>query len=315
MKIQFVSKINCNQIAHIKKQVYISTPATIKNITNLKNFPNYAYQVNFKGTDAETINKMQKLIKSKNYNFEDLVILFNKLSDKKKQNVNGTVEKFEKEGLTSDDYLRACIKHPSLFYRLPETIENNVRGLTKRFEKEGLTSDDYIKACIKQPPLFYLSPETIENNVRELIKQFEKEGLTSDDYIKTCIKRPSLFCLSPKTVAEHINSYMFIDKNNLGYKDKNIIKKVLHKNIVLSTSLIYLQGIVFPQLKKQNSEIRKWSKYGLKPKLKEFFKNNSNEKFTIKIINDEMSNNFIKTIKEYCKKDFGKDDMFDIIIQ
>ena len=61
-------------------------------------------------------------------------------------------------------------------------------------------------------------------------------------------------------------------------------------------------------------EFRKWGQTGLKPKLKEYFQNNPDKKYTIKILDDEMSCNFIKVIKEYCQKDFGRDDMFDIVL-
>ena len=69
-----------------------------------------------------------------------------------------------------------------------------------------------------------------------------------------------------------------------------------------------------PQLKEQSEEISKWSNTGLKPNLKEYFEKNPEKKFTIKIIDDEMSGNFIKVIKEYCQKDFGRDNMFNIVI-
>ena len=35
---------------------------------------------------------------------------------------------------------------------------------------------------------------------------------------------------------------------------------------------------------------------------------------TAEILDDEMSGNFVKVIKEYCQKDFGRDDMFNIVI-
>ena len=219
MKIQTITQINNNQIVHTKKQAHISIPAIVKNTTSLNNFSNYGYRINFKGSDIETINKMQELVKSKNYDFEVLMSLFNKLSDKKKQNVKETAERFKKEGLTTNDYLEACIKRPQLFYQSPKTIEKNVRDLVKRFEKEGLSSHDYIKACIKLPPLF---------------------------------------CLSYETMAEHIKAYMFVDKNNLGYKDKNIMEKILIKHLAFSTSSIYLRGLILPQMKKQNPEITKF---------------------------------------------------------
>ena len=186
--------------------------------------------------------------------------------------------------------------------------------MVKRFEKEELISNEYIKACIKHPSLFSLSPDTIENNVREVVKRFEKEGLISSEYIKACIKHPSLFGYSPDTIEEHFRAYMYIDKNKLGYRAPEIMNKIFKKNLTLSTSLIYIQGIILPKLKKQEPEMSNWKVNGIKPKLKEYFEKNPDKNFTIKILDDEMSGNFVKVIKEYCQKDFGRDDMFNIVV-
>jgi hypothetical protein len=48
--------------------------------------------------------------------------------------------------------------------------------------------------------------------------------------------------------------------------------------------------------------------------IKEYFEKNPDKKFTIEILDDEMSGNFVKVIKEYCQKDFGRDDMFNIVV-
>ena len=58
----------------------------------------------------------------------------------------------------------------------------------------------------------------------------------------------------------------------------------------------------------------KWTTSGIKPKLKEYFEKNPEKNFTIKILNDEMSGNFVKVIIEYCQKDFGRNDMFNIVV-
>ena len=107
---------------------------------------------------------------------------------------------------------------------------------------------------------------------------------------------------------------MYIDKNKLGYNDSGIMDKILKKNLAFSTSSIYLNGIILPQLKEQNPEMSSWKVNGIKPKLKEYFEKNPDKKFTIEILDDEMSGNFVKVIKEYCQKDFGRDDMFNIVI-
>ena len=48
--------------------------------------------------------------------------------------------------------------------------------------------------------------------------------------------------------------------------------------------------------------------------MKDFFEKNPEKKFTIKILDDEMSGNFVKVIKVYCQNDFDRNNMFNIVI-
>ena len=275
MKITLIEQ-NKNKYL-LSKEKFNTTSQVTKNnnsISDLSNLPSYSYQVNFKGTNNETIQKMENLIQKNGYKFEELKKLFDELSDIAKNNVNGTVELLKNEGLTFEAFLPSAVKAGA----------------------------------------FYKSPKTTESNVKELVKIFEKEGLNTKDYIKACVKQPPLFCQSPKTIEEHIKAYMYAKKMKQGCKDKNIMDKILCKNLAYSTSLIYLQDVILAKLKQQSADFINWKKIGLKPKLKEYFQNNPDKKFTIKILDDEMSGNFIKVIKEYCQKEFGRDDMFNIVI-
>ena len=312
IQLKSFQKINAQNQPIKESKVINKTCSTLPQI-NLNDVQDNRYLINFKGGNTLVIDKMQKMVKSKSYDFKELKKLYESLSETAKQNFNGILEKLKNEGLTFEQLLPAAVI-ANLFYHKADTIEKNVRDLIKRFENEGLNSADYIKACIKQPQLFCQSPNTIENNVRDLVKRFENEGLNSIDYIKACIKLPSLFCQSPNTIEEHIKAYMYIDKNKLGYNDSGIMDKILKKNLAYSTSSIYLNGIILPQLKEQNPEMSNWKVNGIKPKLKEYFEKNPDKKFTIEILDDEMSGNFVKVIKEYCQKDFGRDDMFNIVI-
>ena len=188
----------------------------------------------------------------------------------------------------------------------------NKLHLVERFENEGLTLKDYISCCINQPSLFCRSPETLENNVRGFVKKFENDGLTIKDYIKCCVKQPQLFCMAPETIAEHIRAFMYVGKNN--DVNEGIMQNVLKKNLTYSTSMIYLQGIVLPQLKQQDAEIKKWGSSKTRENLQKYFEEHPDKKFTIKVIEDETSDNFTKTIKEYWQKELGRDDMFEIKI-
>ena len=314
MLIQFnsIRKINF-QKQNTKENKALCKSCSKMQQTDLNNLRDNRYLINFKGGNALVIDKMQTMVKSKNYTPQELRKLYESLSEIAKQNFNGILGKFKSEGLDFETLL-PCAVIANLFYCKPDTVAKNVQDLVKKFEKEGLNTGDYVKACIKQPSLFCQTPETIEKNVRDLVKKFEKEGLNKGDYVKACIKQPPLFCLSPKTIEEHIRAYMYVDKNKQGYSNHKIMGEILKKNLAYSTSLIYLQGIILPQLKEQCLEMSKWTTSGIKPKLKEYFEKNPEKNFTIKILNDEMSGNFVKVIKEYCQKDFGRNDMFNIVV-
>ena len=209
--------------------------------------------------------------------------------------------------------MKACIKQPSLFCQSSDTIEANVKGLVEKFKENGLSVDDYVKACIKQPSLFCQSSDTIEANVKGLVEKFKDNGLTLSIYIKSCIIQPSLFCSSPDNIAEHIRAYMYIDKNNKGFVDKNTINSVVRKNLTYSTSLIYLRGIVEPQIKEQYPQIKNVEGSNIKTKLKTLYEKNPDKQFEIKILKDEMADNFIKVMQEFAEKDLKAPNAFKII--
>lgn len=151
--------------------------------------------------------------------------------------------------------------------------------------------------------------------MRELVKRLEDEGLKTEDYLKTCSVYPVLLALTPQNAEAKIRAYMYVDKNKIGYKDKDILKTVLERKILTySPSLIYLKGIILPQLKLQSSYFASCNTgAGLKNKFKYYFEHNPDKKFYIKIIEDNWADSFIATMKEYCKKDLGRDDMFEYV--
>ncbi len=75
---------------------------------------------------------MHKMVKSKNYDFQELKNLYENLSETCKQNFNGILEKFKNEGLVFD-ILLPCAVVANLFYRKPDVIEGNIRKLVKKF--------------------------------------------------------------------------------------------------------------------------------------------------------------------------------------
>ncbi|RLE46178.1 hypothetical protein DRJ22_02545, partial [Candidatus Woesearchaeota archaeon] len=58
------------------------------------------------------------------------------------------------------------LKQPQLFYQSPNTIHNNITQLTKKFQKQGLTTKQYLQAALKTPSLFSQSPKAIRRHIR-----------------------------------------------------------------------------------------------------------------------------------------------------
>ena len=106
---------------------------------------------------------------------------------------------------------------------------------------------------------------------------------------------------------------MYIEKNNKGFIDENIMSSVLKKNLSYSTSLIYLKWIVEPQIKKQYPQIKNIEVTGIKNKLKTLFEQKPNMRFEIKILKDEMAKNFVKVMQEFAEKDLKAPNAFKII--
>jgi len=119
-------------------------------------------------------------------------------------NITGVAKRFHADGLTTGDYLTCVLKQPSLFHQSPKRIAANIRVVAKRFEAHGLTAKHYLKAAVRHPSLFYQSPDTIAGNISGVVAQFAREGLTVGDYLRAAVKQPSLFSLSPDTVAGNI---------------------------------------------------------------------------------------------------------------
>ncbi len=219
--------------------------------------------------------------------------------------VNSFVERFAGDGVTREAMVKACFKAPVLFCRDPESIESNINGLVKRFEEDGVTRESVMKACFKTPALFCRDPETVENNVNGLVEEFAGMGLTRGKTLETYLKMPALLGLSPATATEHIKVYMYAD-NNL------TLEGALKKNFTYSTSLIYLKQIILPKLRIQCPEV-KWKQDGLKGQIKKYFKAHPDKQVVVTAKEGEMKENFIKTIREYCKKDIGREDAILII--
>lgn len=74
------------------------------------------------------------------------------------------------------------------------------------------------------------------------------------------------------------------------------MQDIMKKTLTHSTSLIYLQGLVRPQIMKQSSELAHLSLSGLKSGLIEYFKEHPNAQFKLIPVRNKFS------ISEFCAK-------------
>ncbi len=100
--------------------------------------------------------------------------------------------------LDPQEWKRAILKHPQLFYQLPETVNANIEQAA---EKLGVSKAQYTKSALRQPSLFSFSPETINTNIEQAA---EKLGVSKAQYVEAALKQPSLFSFSPETVNTHV---------------------------------------------------------------------------------------------------------------
>ena len=96
MLIQIKSFQNRNtQNKPIKESKVINRICSTLPQINLNDIQDNRYLINFKGGNTLVIDKMQKMVKSKSYDFKELKKLYESLSETAKQNFNGILEKLK----------------------------------------------------------------------------------------------------------------------------------------------------------------------------------------------------------------------------
>ena len=196
----------------------------IKTIKPLNINPiNYQDNISF-GTNKLIYAQM----KTQRKNLDKLLLLFEQLLPKNKNNFYKVVEAFRKYGMTADKYLVACAKFPQTLALSPDKIENKVLGVVEKYKNNGLTIEKYLKACLEEAPLFYTKPETVEKNINGMLNAFGKNGLTVERYLEACMKVPKLLCHSHTTLTERLNKVVERFEKN-GFKNLYELSQVAYK--------------------------------------------------------------------------------------
>ena len=247
----------------------------------------------------------------------DIPQLFSRSSDSAESNVRDLVKKFENDGLTVERYLPACLKRSQLFYQSPDTIESNVRDLVKKFKDEGLTVERYLAACLKHPQLFVQSPDTVESNVRDLVKKFESEGLTVERYLGMCLNNASLFSRSPDSIENNFKAVLFLYRNLYNMSSNSEPLDKISANYILLGSKperSYDQLLRKRMIKQNNAkELKGCSRF--REKIINCLRAHPDVLYKFSVINDELTDDFIKYTKNLAIEALGRDDVFDITVE
>ena len=159
----------------------------------------------------------------------------NRLTQDDFKNINDVVERFEKYGLTFEDYLNAAIDEPDLFSQDADTTETKIKGVVDNFKDYGLTLEKYLPACLNRPQLFSLLPETICANVSDVVDNFKDYGLTYENYLPACLRQSQLFTQSPKTICANVDDVVDNFKD-YGLTYENYLPACLKKSQLFSQS-------------------------------------------------------------------------------
>ena len=185
--------------------------------------------------DLKNINDVVERFEKYGLTFDDYLNtainepqLFSQDADKIETRINGVVDNFKDYGLTHENYLSVCLKQPQLFYQSPETICANVKGVVDNFKDHGLTLENYLPVCIKRPQLFYQSPKTICGNIEGVVNNFKDYGLTYKNYLPACINQPQLFYQSPETICANVSGVVNNFKD-YGLTHKNYLPACLNR--------------------------------------------------------------------------------------
>ena len=256
MAKMLITPSKADSTSYLARPEHTAKTSTAPVVNSLSSTKLHSYPVNYyvsfgqKDTNLEIFRKMKdtlKTSKDRKKQLRELHKLFNKLSEVPRNNCLEFVRRFEKEGLTLDDYLITCARKDRLFYHSPEKLESNIRGFVKvfedkgltvekylklclnapalisekpeniisnikgvaaRFTEEGLTEEKYLAACFKRPTLLYQRPYSIEGNIRKLVGKFHHKGLTATDYVNACLKDPALFYYSPETIEKSVKAVL-----------------------------------------------------------------------------------------------------------
>lgn len=200
--------------------------------------------------------------------------------------------------IEKERFTNSAIEQPQTMLLKPETILKNITEAAKLL---NISKEQYIEAALKQPALMYQNPQTIFSKVKKACKLM---NVSKEEFIKTALRTPTMFYQNPETLARKTNIITYYKKvQNLPV---NKLKSISLKsdNKLFSNILKYL-------IAQQTGE--KFDYTYREDDLIEYLKNNVDKDFKIKLLPDDIVNDFIKYSTDLSEKICGRN-IFEFMV-
>ena len=196
------------------------------------------------------------------------------------------------------------INHPELFLMKLPILQNNVIVLNRKI---NLNDDKVIVNCLlKNPMYFYSSPRQLEENINAIVGEFAHNGLTPEIFMSKCSEKAALL---PKddSIAAKLRAYIYTLKHDANVDPKEIsINQILDEPIVMSEAQIYINKIIVPQLQREVYALSNITNQNFVPEMQNYLTSHPLKLINIKILNNNMADNFINVITDFCVKNFRR---------
>lgn len=133
---------------------------------------------------------------------QEIIKLFEQMSNKAQQNVKLVVQKFELQGFTLDNYILACLKQPQLFYQSPETIEKHINIIKFSYfnSNKEIDNKNFWNQILKNSVKLTCSSDLLLTEGIIIPKMFEKGKIPKE--------------LKPNRLKQKLEDYLKANPNN-----------------------------------------------------------------------------------------------------
>ena len=153
--------------------------------------------------------------------------LFYQKPETLKMNVKTSADLFK---ISEQEFVKAALRQSQLFYQKPETLKMNIKTSADLFK---IPEQEFVKAALRQSPLFFQKPETLKYNISQVAKML---GIKQENVISLAKTYPPIFCLKPETTVKKVKLIQYYkklqgkDNNKLSFRmvsNESIFKDIL----------------------------------------------------------------------------------------